>query len=188
MRSASPEGKSRNFAPGRTASEKTNQTRRKGRADCTSSWLEADGVIKNGTRRLDQAAREVLSLFHQAAQQPNLPGVINIVKGNAPKGAGKFCRLRFAQRAAERFAQRQVLAAQYLFVPLPGRFPRLACFRPGEEIAAGQDEAAAFAACKLAANHIFPIGGVQRLFPDIVPAGSGPPRGLLRRHAPERLP
>jgi len=92
MRSASPDGKSRNFAPARTASEKTNQTRRKGRADCTSSGLEADGVIKNGTKRLER----VLSLFHQAAQQPNLPGVINVVKGNAPKGAGKLYRLRFA--------------------------------------------------------------------------------------------
>src|SRR5262249_14605032 len=66
------------------------------------------GGFKNGKRNGAQRAdllgpergakrlREVLSLFYQAAQKANLPGVINIVKGHAPKGAGKFCGLRFA--------------------------------------------------------------------------------------------
>ena len=78
---------------------------------------------------------EVLSLFHHAAQQANLPGVIDIVESDAPKHVAQLRRQRFAEGTGDRFAQRLMLAAQDSLVGFPGSFGQISRFGPGKEIA-----------------------------------------------------
>src|SRR5215470_9541659 len=78
--------------------------------------------------------------------------------------------------------------AQNRFIGAPLVFGRSSGFRSLEEVATLQREAATLATFKPATHRIFPVSCVQCFFPNVVPAGSRPPRRLLRAYPLERLP
>src|SRR5262249_36711871 len=81
-----------------------------------------------------------------------------------------------------------MFALKQLLVGAPGRFVEFALLGSGEKIAALQDKRAALAPLDLSPECIFPVGGVQCHFPDIVPARTGAPGRLLCAHTLDGLP
>src|SRR5262245_6946219 len=78
--------------------------------------------------------------------------------------------------------------AKDLFVRLPCRLRQFSRFGTSEEVATRQRETAALATLQFMADHIFPVCGMQRHFPDVVPTWSRAPSRLLRRDSLQRLP
>src|SRR5260370_29531719 len=74
-----------------------------------------------------------------------------------------------------------------MFIRLPCSFVQPAFLRPREEIASLQRKRATLPAFDSSPHGVFPICCVQRHFPDVVPARSGTPRGLLCGHSLEGL-
>src|SRR5260370_18028970 len=80
-----------------------------------------------------------------------------------------------------------MLVFQEIFIRLPCSFVQPAFLRPREEIASLQRKRATLPAFDSSPHGVFPICCVQRHFPDVVPARSRTPRGLLCGHSLEGL-
>src|SRR5260370_21906362 len=83
--------------------------------------------------------------------------------------------------------QGPVFSLQQLLVGAPGGIFRLAFCGRQEEIASFEHERAALPAFDSSPHGILPVRGMERHFPDIVPARSGTPRGLLRGYSLDGL-
>src|SRR5260370_4030271 len=83
--------------------------------------------------------------------------------------------------------QGPVFSLRNLFVGAPGALFQLAFFGPHEEIASSEHERATLPAFDSSPHGILPVRGMERHFPDIVPARSGTPRGLLRGYSLDGL-
>ncbi len=122
------------------------------------------------------------------AQQPYLTGMVNIVKCYAPQFWQQFLPSRCSTELFYCKPQFAVLALEQLFVGDPRRFCIRARLRSHKKIAALQYKRTALASLDFSPYDVFPIRGVQRDFPDVVPATRRAPCCLLRGHSAERLP
>src|ERR1700747_3524418 len=75
--------------------------------------------------------------------------------------------------------QGPMFSLKQLLIRAPRRFGQLACLRPRKEIASFERERAALPAFDSSAHRVFPIRRMQHHYPDVVPARSGTPSGLL---------
>ncbi len=94
--------------------------------------------------------------------------MVDVVKRHTPQHATDFRRNTLFQNTLHRFAKSIVLFQQQRLIRLPGGFGQLPLFRARKEVRSLERERTAFAALKPSPNRIFPIGGVQCHFPDIV--------------------
>src|ERR1700747_1712838 len=81
-----------------------------------------------------------------------------------------------------------MLLAQDGLIGLPIGFRQFPRLRALEKIAALYDERSLLATLQAPPDGIFPIGGVQRYFPDIVTIRARPPGGLFCRNSLQGLP
>src|ERR1700732_2440483 len=83
--------------------------------------------------------------------------------------------------------QGPVFSLKQLLIGAPRRLIQVPFFGPYKEIAALQRERSALPAIHPSPHGILPVRGMERHFPDVVAAGSGTPRGLLRGYSLDGL-
>src|SRR6516165_175315 len=110
------------------------------------------------------------SAFLQAAEQPDLSGMVNVVERHAVEHAELLLRLGRLQHPGDRFHHGAVFLLEQLLVRTPRGFGGLSLLRPREEIAAFENKRAALAPFKPPANGVLPVGHAKRQFPNVVPA------------------
>src|SRR6266699_5090050 len=106
--------------------------------------------------------------------------MIDIVKRHAVKLVHHFRAPRGAQYFGHRRAQGPVFPLQSLLILAPCRLVQSASLGPRKKIAALQLERATPSAYDSAPHGIFPVRGMQHHLPDVVPARTRAPCGLLR--------
>src|ERR1700730_13786653 len=124
---------------------------------------------------------------HQSSQQPDLPGVVNIVRCDPIELRQELFAARGFQHLGDRRAQRLVLALEQFLVRLPRCFTQIPVLWPGKEFTAWVRNRAALTLFNPPPYCVLPVCRVQGFFPDIVSPGSGTPSRLLRGQAAYRL-
>src|SRR5208282_2144764 len=128
-----------------------------------------------------------LTGFVEPLEQLNLAGMIDVVKGDAQDGVkgGPFGALdrsvemrhwNLRDRSAQGFVQ--FVEQRKRLLPLRGPGGPEASGRRGEPVGAFVRKASTLAAGEALPHGVFPVGGVEHFFPDVVAARGGPPSGL----------
>ena len=167
--------------------------------DESREWGASGRARRAGEPRrplIDRASVDVgdvhprLTSLPDSQEQPDLPGMIDVVGGDAadhpngipPVGVGPQLPGR---EGSDDGAQLLVLALEDCAVLFP---ILVGSPRPHEPVAARERERAPTVAGEPPPNDVLPVGAVQRQLPGVVPVGRRPPRRLVHRHAAQRPP
>ena len=132
-------------------------------------------------------AKLVTAFLHEAAEETDLAGVVDVVKGDAIDAAHDSASSRTLRGFAHGRSERAVLAFEQFAIGAPRAFRRFSCCGALEKVAALERERSPFSAFDLAAHSVLPVSGVKGQLPNVVRAWSGPPSGLCRGDAANGL-
>src|ERR1700739_1072246 len=113
--------------------------------------------------------------------------MVNVVKRSSVKHRIKFFGTWSFQYTAYGGFQGLVFPFEQRQISAPSRFRGFPFFRPREKIASLQNERSALRSFDASSHGVFPVGGMQRELPDVVPARRRTPSSFAGRDAFQRL-